>query len=326
MRVAIVCPAPVGSRLGNRVTALRWRSILRALGHEVTIATRLPSRPFDVLVALHAKKSSEAVFRSRASHPGRPIVVALTGTDLHRDIHHDEDAQRALDVADRLLVLYPGADLLLPPRHRDKVSVVVQSSPPIRRPRARHIAPARTTRDRPFEVAVVGHLRTEKDPFRTALAARLLPPESRVRVVHAGKALSADMERTARAEQEHNPRYTWLGEVTTSRARALIARSALLSLTSEMEGGANVLSEAAAAGTPIVASRIACTEGLLGASYPGLFRFGDEHELARLLLRAERDHDFLADLARRSLALGELLSPRNEEIAWRDLLAALPTG
>lgn len=323
MRVAIVCPAPVGSRLGNRVTALRWRHILRALGHEVTLATRLPSRPFDVLVALHAKKSSDAVFRSRASHPERPIVVALTGTDLHRDIHDDEDARRALDVADRLLVLYPGAELQLPPRHRDKVNVVVQSSPPIRRPPPPAARP-RTDRDRPFQVAVVGHLRTEKDPFRTALAARLLPPESRVHVVHAGKALSADMDQTARSEEEHNPRYTWLGEVSTSRARALIAKSALLSLTSEMEGGANVLSEAAAAGTPIVASRIACTEGLLGASHPGLFRFGDVYELARLLLRAERDDDFLADLARRSLALGELLSPRNEEAAWRDLLAALP--
>jgi putative glycosyltransferase (TIGR04348 family) len=289
--------------------------MLRELGHAVVIDTRLPERPFDVLVALHAKKSGGAVLRCREIHPGRPIVVVLTGTDLHRDIHHEKDAQRSLDLADRLIVLYPGAERSLSRRHRRKAALVVQSSPPIRRPDR--------PRPRTFDVAVVGHLRSEKDPFRTALAARLLPPDSRIRVLHAGKALSADMARAARAEARRNPRYEWLGELRPARARALIARSRVLSLTSEMEGGANVLSEAAAAGTAILASRIPCTEGLLGVDHPGLFPFGDTRALADLLDRAERDGAFLRDLEQRSRALGERLSPEREKRAWEELLRSL---
>ena len=313
MRIAIVCPAPVGSRAGNRVTAERWRRMVRSLGHTVVLAEELPGEPFDVLVALHARRSAAAVRRCRELYPARPVVVALTGTDLHRDIHTSEEAQLTLDLADLLIVLYPGAERALPPRHRSRVVVIVQSSPPIRR--------VRRPGARAFDVAVVGHLRPEKDPLRTAMAARLLPADSRIRVLHAGKALSPGVAARARAEDAENPRYVWLGELPPWRARALIGRSHLLSLTSEMEGGANVLSEAAAAGTPIVASRIDCTEGLLGADHPGLFPVGDERALAALLRRAEEDAAFLRDLEARSIALGSALSPEAERRAWQELLA-----
>ena len=136
--------------------------------------------------------------------------------------------------------------------------------------------------------------------------------------------MSPEAAAQAREEAARNPRYKWLGELSPGRARALIGRSHLLCLTSEMEGGANVLSEAAAAGTPILASRIACTEGLLGSDYPGLFPVGDERALSAALLRAERDPAFLADLERRALALGETLSPAAEKAAWAALLAAIP--
>ncbi len=289
--------------------------MLRALGHTALIAEELPEEPFEVLVALHARKSAAAVARCRELHPERFVVVALTGTDLHRDIHTDEEAQDTLERADRLIVLYPGAERVLPPRHRRKTVVIVQSSPPIRRvPRPR----ART-----FDVAVVGHLRPEKDPLRTALAARLLPATSRIRVLHAGKALSPEAAAQARAEAARNPRYSWLGELPPWRARALIGKSHLLSLTSHMEGGANVLSEAAAAGTPIVASRIDCTEGLLGRDHPGLFPVGDERALSVLLQRADEDPAFLRALEARSIALGSALSPAAERRAWQELLAPL---
>src|SRR4029077_14402852 len=49
-----------------------------------------------------------------------------------------------------------------------------------------------------FDVCVLGHLRPVKDPFRTALAARRLPASSRIRVRHAGAALSPAMEKQAR--------------------------------------------------------------------------------------------------------------------------------
>ena len=315
MRLCLICPAARGSRLGNRVTALRWQRVLRELGHTAVIASDLGARGYDVLVALHARRSAAAVRRARDEHPERPIVVALTGTDLYRDVHHDAAAKQSVEIADRLIVLHPGGAQALPSRLRAKVRVVPQSAP---RP-AR--APRRSTRV--FEVAVVGHLRPEKDPLRTAAAARLLPAGSRAVVLHAGRALSEEMRRAAEAEQRDNVRYRWLGELPPARARALIARCRVLSLTSEMEGGANVLSEALAAGTPVLASRIACAEALLGPDYPGLFPFGSTRSLARLLARAERDPGFLRELARRCRARRSLVTPAKEKSAWRSLLREL---
>jgi glycosyltransferase involved in cell wall biosynthesis len=172
-------------------------------------------------------------------------------------------------------------------------------------------------------VAVVGHLRGEKDPLRAALAARGLPAASRIRIVQAGRALDVAWAQRARAEQRKNPRYAWLGELGPARARGLIARSRLLALTSRLEGGANVIGEALAAGTPIVASRIDCTEAILGPRYPGLFRVGATRELRALLLRAEREPGFVAELARRCRAIRPLLAPARERAAWWSLIREL---
>ena len=316
MRVALICPVPPGSRLGNRITALRWQRILRALGHRPFIATANPARDFDAMIALHARKSAEAVRATRQTHPTRPVAVALTGTDLYHDIHHDLAAQRSLQLADRLIVLHSGAARELPPRLRHKVRLVPQSAP-----KARGKPPATRT----FDVAVVAHMRKVKDPLRTARAARLLPADSRIRVLHAGRPLSDEMKRDALLEQHENPRYRWLGELPGWKARALIARSRLLAVTSEIEGGANVVSEALAAGTPVIASRIPAMEAILGRSYPGLFPLGSTEALARLLSRAERDPAFLAELRRRCRARRGVVSPARERAALRRLLAELGT-
>jgi putative glycosyltransferase (TIGR04348 family) len=294
---------------------VRWARILRGLGHVASLGDALGSRSYDLLVALHARKSAEAVASSKRLHPERPVVVALTGTDLYRDIRTDASARRSLELADRLVVLHARAADELPPRLHPKVRLVPQSAPGSgRRPR-------RSTRV--FEVAVVGHLRAEKDPLRTALAARLLPPASRIRVIHAGRALGPEYGAAARAEQRANGRYEWVGELSPARARSLIARARLLSLTSELEGGANVVSEALAMGTPVVASRIPCTEALLGSDYPGLFGIGDTHALAELLSRAEREPRFLAELARWCRGRRAAVSPAKERAAWKALLREL---
>src|SRR5205823_292274 len=84
-----------------------------------------------------------------------------------------------------------------------------------------------------------------------------------------------------------NPRYRWLGELPAWKARRLIARARVLCITSQMEGGANVLSEAIAAGTPVLASRIPAMRAILGRDYPGLFPYGDTRALAALLRRPD---------------------------------------
>ena len=141
---------------------------------------------------------------------------------------------------------------------------------------------------------MIGYLRAEKDPFRTALAARLLPDASRVRVTHVGKARGEEFAEQARTHTEDNPRYRWLGELPRWRVRRLLSRARLLVQSSIMEGGANAVSEALAAGVPVIASDVPGNVGVLGQDYPGYYPVGDEEALARLLERAEAEAGFCA--------------------------------
>jgi len=315
VKILITCPAPARTRHGNRITALRWAGILRGLGHRVTIAERFAEHDCDLLIALHARKSAGSVETFRRVRPELPIVVALTGTDLYRDLRRCERARRALGHARRVVLLQPLGLRELPRALRSKARVIYQSAPG----RSDQPRPAREV----FEVAVIGHLRPVKDPMRAALAARRLPARSRIRVVHLGKAMTPALERRARTENARNPRYRWLGERPRREALARLARSRLLVLASRMEGGANVISESAAAGVPVLASRIPGSIGLLGADYPGYFEPGDTAGLARLLRRAERDTSFYARLARHCRKIARLFAPSRERAAWRRLLAEL---
>jgi putative glycosyltransferase (TIGR04348 family) len=314
-KVCLVTPAPPGSRKGNRITALRWARILRDLGRRVAVAEEYRGQRCDLLVALHALRSAPSVGRYRAAHPDAPLIVALTGTDLYGSLHTHAEAWRAVELATRLIVLQPLGVAELPEAARARARVIYQSVPAPR-------ACAAPRRDR-FEVCVLGHLRPVKDPFRTALAARLLPPASRLRVLHLGAALSPEMAAQARAEAEVNPRYRWLGEVPRGRALRLLGRCRLLVLTSELEGGANAISEALAASVPVLSSRIAGSVGLLGADYPGYFPVGDTAALARLLERAESDAGFYGALQQWCVRLRPLVDPARERQSWADLLAEL---
>jgi glycosyltransferase involved in cell wall biosynthesis len=170
---------------------------------------------------------------------------------------------------------------------------------------------------------VIGHLRAEKDPFRTALAARLLPAESRVRVLHCGKAHGPKWASRAEAEMRINPRYHWKGEVSAGQVRQVFLRSHLMVISSLQEGGANVVSEALVAGVPIIASDIAGNIGLLGRDYGGYFRVGDETSLAEQIRRAEVDEEFLKSLERQGRALAPMFTPEQELAAWQKLLATI---
>src|SRR5215469_7298571 len=127
MRIAIITPAPPRSRYGNRVTALRWARILRELGHHVSIAMAYRSEPYDLLIALHARRSYSSVRGFHGGHPDRPLIVALTGTDLYRDLPRSRRAQRALDLATRIVTLQPRAQDELRAELRGKVRVIYQS-------------------------------------------------------------------------------------------------------------------------------------------------------------------------------------------------------
>ncbi len=318
MRILIVCPLPPGSRRGNRVTAERWARILRLQQHRVAIATAFSDQPADLLIALHAVKSASSVARARRIRPEMPIIVALTGTDLYPSLRVKPRGCDALDQADRVVALQPLAARQLLPRWRRKLRVIYQSVP---RTVGLTSRVRRTGRD--FRVVVVGHLRTVKDPLRTAYAVRRLPAASRLDVTHVGSALTEGWKRRAEHESKTNPRWHWLGETSLLRARRLIASSDLLVLSSRSEGGAGVVGEACVAGVPIVTTRIDGSLGLLGEDYPGTFDVGDTAALTRLLLRAEGDKRFLRELHRRCRACASLFSEAREKRAWHRLIAEL---
>ena len=314
MKIALITPAGARSRTGNRHTAARWAAMLRSLGHQVRVAVEWDGRPADVMLALHARRSHASIAAFRRARPRSPLVVVLTGTDLYRDIRRDRDAKASLELADRLVVLQDRGALELPRRLRRKTRVVYQSA----RVGRRHAPPSRV-----FRAAVVGHLRDEKDPFRAALALAHLGDRERVEVVHLGDALGPGIAEEAQRLMRAEPRYRWLGGVPHARALAWLARSHVLVVSSRMEGGANVICEAAAIGVPVLASRIPGNVGMLGASYPGYYPLGDERRLAALLRRAATDPAFYRSLARHVAARKPLFRPQAERASLRGLLAGL---
>jgi putative glycosyltransferase (TIGR04348 family) len=269
------------------------------------------------MVALHASKSFSSIKRFSEQHPEKVLIVTLTGTDIYRDYHLNDRCLQSIKMATGLIVFQPKILQEIPVQYRDKATVVYQSATPppgIHKPRKRF-----------FDVCVIGHLRSIKDPFQTARASRQLPDTSKIRVLHIGGALAPDFEQQAIAEQVSNHRYRWLGELPHWKTIRCLARSRLLVITSKAEGGPIVLVEALAASIPVLSTRIKAVVGHLGENYPGYFPVGDTNALVSLLQLAETDQGFYADLKKRSEKVKSLVDPARERESWKKLLKNLNT-
>src|SRR5262249_46091467 len=157
MRITLVTPASRQAGGGNRTTAVRWTRILRKLGHRVRLALDYAGEPADALIALHAWRSAKWIEKFHAQHPERPIIVALTGTDIYRFLHsHRKTTLHSLDLATRLIGLHALVGEAIPQRYHGKLRIIYQSAAPLR--------PVIQS-SRAFDVLVIGHLRGEKDPL-----------------------------------------------------------------------------------------------------------------------------------------------------------------
>lgn len=319
VKILIVTPEAPRSTLGNAVTANRWAGIIRGLGHDVTLAmewTGTNDDRYDVLIALHARRSHSTIERFHAAHSERPLILALTGTDLYGDLPKGSpEAHHSLELATRIVGLQEAAVEGVPEAARTKIVVIYQSA----------VTPAnpRPQRDDCFEVCILSHLRDVKDPLLAASAARQLPASSRIQIVHVGRALSPDWETRAREEQRANPRYIWIGDRPHDEAMHLLSGSRALILSSLTEGGASVIAEAVVCGVPVVCSRVSGNIGMLGPGYAGYFTAGDCRGLGEKLHRIENEPAFLEGLRRHVVALQPRFSPEAERAAWRNLLAVL---
>lgn len=311
--IALVTPALAAANNGNWQTASRWARLLS--GHyRVRLLAAWDGGPDDALIALHARRSAASIAAWAQQRAGHPLVVAMTGTDLYRDILTDAQARQSLALADRLIVLHEGAVDDLPQQHRAKARVCFQSCS------ARAMLPHT---DQHLRALMVGHLREEKDPRTYYAAARQLAHRTDIRLDHIGGPLDAALAAEAQSLMREQPRYRWLGSRDHEATRRAIQRAHVLVHASVMEGGAHVVMEAMRSGTPVIASRISGNVGLLGRGHAGLFPVGDASALAALLERARDDDDMLPRLRAQGEARAHLFEPARERATLLAVLSEL---
>jgi len=217
-------------------------------------------------------------------------------------------------VADQLLVLQSSALDSIPEHLRYKARVIYQS--------VRVDVPDQVP-SVDFQVTVIGHLREEKDPFCIARSLPLMPSNSKISVLHLGMAMNEQMELAARGYSETLEHYQWIGEVSHADALKALSQSRLMVISSRMEGGAHVVSEAIALGLPVIASDIPGNRGLLGDDYLGYYPVGNETALANVLSRAETMPDFYSALKKQIEIRKDLVSPNREMQSIQELMNSL---
>ncbi len=307
-RIALITPALAAANNGNWHTARRWSAMLEemftcdiALTHD---ALPFPLQSYAVMIALHARRSAPSIAAFAEKCPNRPLIVALTGTDLYRDIAVDANAQQSLAKAHRLIVLQDQALQELPAPYRDKTDVLYQSC-------VLPSALAVKAKNSSFQVLVVGHLRSEKAPETVFAAAALLAnTRAKICITHLGAGLDAELALQAQHTQTAYPEhYRWLGAAPHDVTLQTIADADALLHPSIMEGGANVIIEAVQHATPVLASRMSGNIGMLGANYAGYFPVGDAASCASLIARAASDVVFLAHIQTQCALRSPLFSP-----------------
>jgi putative glycosyltransferase (TIGR04348 family) len=315
--IVLVTPALAEANNGNWQTAQRWARML-GRAYRVTLQSRYGGEPAALMIALHARRSAAALRAWRAAHPGAPLLLVLTGTDLYRDIAVDAEAQAALQMADRLVVLNELGVRALPPPLRHKARVVLQSCA------ARQ--PLEAKPKGLLRALMVGHLRAEKDPACGWQALALLRGRPDIRLDHIGAALDPALGAAATALSAQDARYRWLGPLPHAEVRRRIQHAHVLLHPSRMEGGAHVVIEALRSGTAVLASHIDGNVGLLGAGHPGLFKPGDAAALAALLTRCRDGPGILATLRAAGDTLAPKFAPEAESAALLGIVDELLNG
>jgi putative glycosyltransferase (TIGR04348 family) len=296
---------------GNWRTAARWSRLLSKAYRPIVQAADAPlgGRGADsatAMIALHARRSRAAIEAWRAS--GRALIVALTGTDLYRDLPcGDAAALASIADADRLIVLQSDALEHLPTAPRFKADVVHQS--------ARALRPFTNKPAGRLRCVLVAHLREEKDPRTVFEAWKRLPANVDATLAIVGAALDPALGDAATALAAADPRVRALGPRPHPWTRQAIRRAHVIIVASRMEGGANVVVEAVTSGTAVLASRISGNIGMLGEDYAGYFEAGDADALAALVARAHRNRAFLERLGRQCARRAPMFSPAAEQAA-----------
>jgi len=126
----------------------------------------------NLLVALHARKSHSAIINFRQQHPGTPIIVTLTGTDLYRDIRINHLAKESLVYSDEDYCAAAESGRRIAANLAKKTRVIYQSVEDRQALNGTSSGSAKPKASKPeankrsngnFDVCVIGHLRAVKD-------------------------------------------------------------------------------------------------------------------------------------------------------------------
>jgi putative glycosyltransferase (TIGR04348 family) len=302
-RVAIITPALAAAKNGNWQTARRWSEFIDTryavnVSMSIDTITAEELSP-DVMIALHARRSVADIRTFAAT--GKPIAVVLTGTDLYGDTPDHPDVKESLGRADLIVVLQDEAIKLLPNHLQKKARVIYQSAPTLNN------GPIRQDT---FDIAFIGHLRTEKDPDTLLHAFQSLTDQS-LRLIHVGR-LDGYQELFSNAAAK-DTRIVLKGSLDHEESLSVLAGCRLMLISSRMEGGANVIIEAVNSQVPVLASRISGNVGMLGNDYPGYFSLGNSAELATLVQRSKNDPTFLELLKRCGQKRASRFLPQTEK-------------
>ena len=206
----LVTPYLADANNGNWRTAARWARLLSPAYRVIVQAATAPvhgRRGRRCGRADRAARATQSSGDRRVARrlPGNArLIVALTGTDLYRDLPAGDAATRAsLAMADRLLVLQDDAPRALP---ADRAPRRASSS----NRRARSCLWPHKRSDR-LHCVLVAHLREEKDPATAFAAWRLLPRDVAATLTIIGAALDPALGRAARDLAAADPRVQWLG-------------------------------------------------------------------------------------------------------------------
>ncbi len=312
--IVIISPALQDANNGNWQTAQRWGQMLSKEHRIRIIKTWEPDtgQSDEVMIALHARRSASSISVWQSQRGSRSLIVALTGTDLYRDIQIDTQAQHSLDAAGQLIVLQELGIQSLPAKHHAKTHTVFQSTT------------SRKTllkTNKHLNAVMVGHLRDEKMPQTLFEAALLLQDEKGIRISHIGAGLDEKLAEDAIKTEALCAGYTWARGLKHTQTRSRIQRAHVLVHTSKMEGGAHVIMEAVCSGTPVIASRMDGNVGMLGGGYDGYFPVGDAQALAAMLRRCKNEPRFLDHLASQCALRAPLFAPLAEQTSLLRIVA-----
>jgi len=322
--ILVASPYAIEAARGNSVSARRIAGILQEVGYQPQHVEGTSDGTHEgvLMIALHARKSAPAIRAFKVAYPERPLVVLLTGTDLHADLFKRGKSRdtvlESMRQADRLVVCQEGSVRSIPENFLHKLVLVPKSV----NVRIQEWKPA--TDRNPFQVILASHLRPAKDPLLITEAVTELPDSSRIEVRHFGNSESATLGKVAEASSVRlGSRYQWKGAVARDIVMQELSTAHLALNTSKVEGGANALAEPQVMGVPCVATAIAANKGMLGFDHPGLFPMGDSKALAEMLWRAESDPAFYRDLKEASRVRGPSFTREAERSAWNTVLVEL---